>query len=1208
MERNTVDIIGGKESGERVFEAQIVFPDGNRFDVTVSDPFLQEGEIEPHQEERLRWYFEEFLNEAFSSGEKSNRAAQSIFYYGESLFNQLFVDPQALAQWRGLAMALEPPGVRVISRDAPFHALHWEALKDPLEKKSYCLMDMEIIRSSGKPTNTRPIKQSSSLNLLMVAARPGGKEDIEYRTITRPVVETLEENRMPVCVHLLRPPTLAELKDHLRSRKGFYHIVHFDVHGAVLPGKKKGETRAFILLHHPEGGADPVPAEEIAGLLREAHVPVCFLNACQSSAPTVSLTQNRESGERPFVLDASLAMALLEHDVRLVLGMGWSLTVSAARLMMPVLYGALTGGGKPGTALNRARRALGENNQRHIGGGQAIELHDWLLPIVWGKGDFSLALELKPRAFDEVEADLEQKERREQLEKEMKTSGDYGFLGRDVDILTLEGKLLEPAKGANILLIRGMGGTGKSTLLGHMALWWLKTGWLDFVFYFPYDRKPYGAEEILNTVAEAIMPRDQYGAFLARADTGKKAFLLADFLKHGQDTPRVLLMLDNMESITGAEQAVGQRLDKDEQKRLALVIKRLMQSSIKILLGSRAPEEWLGKETFKDRVYPLEGLDQASRYTLARAILEKEGIAVTDWPGFQRLMEVLAGYPLAMEIILPNLARQEPQEMVKLLTGAGVDLKGGEISEAIFKCIHISFSLLTEKAQSALSAFSPFTGFLNARNLEYYLKLLHGHGGFTGLTLADLEEVLAQAQTQGLMQEKFFEGCYVLQPVLPFFLGHRAAQPGLLSEAERQALDRAFCDYMTELAKEYNGLMESKAAEEKQAGLLLFKMERENLEKALSRVLEEQGDFHPLYNVFGYYYHLNPAYREAINWMEGLVGKLDGYAVKEKDFLGNYALVVTNLGTQYFSIRAYDRAGEHYEKSLSLFLQAGKRQNTATVYHQLGYVAFEQRDFQAATGHYNEALKICKEYKDRYSQARTYHQLGMVAEEQWDFQAATGHYNEALKIFKEFNDRYSQASTYHQLGYVAQEQRDFQAATGHYNEALKIWKDFNDRYSQAVTYHQLGMVAEDRRDFQAATGHYNEALKICKEFEDRYSQARTYHQLGIVAQEQRDFQAAIGHYNEALKIKKEYNDRYSQARTYVQLGRVAKEENDFTRALNHFAVALEIFNEFKDEYSLKVVINNLKNLFQAWDAGEARQAVEELDVAEETKKILIDNC
>jgi tetratricopeptide (TPR) repeat protein len=705
-------------------------------------------------------------------------------------------------------------------------------------------------------------------------------------------------------------------------------------------------------------------------------------------------------------------------------------------------------------ALDSGRVKMFEDRTRSVGGTNTLDLEDWLLPVTWGKGDFRIQLK-KPGVEDRI-AENQRKEVWMAEIAGMKTSGTYGFMGRDVDILQVETHLQRD----KILLIRGMGGTGKTTLLGHMALWWWKTGWIHHAFYFGYDQKPFRAEEILNRIAETVMPREEFGQFLVMPSLEMKADELAGFLKESKTTPAVLLVLDNLESITGAEKAVGSRLAPADQQDLVMVLRRLLDSSIKILLGSRADEAWLGKETFKGNIYQLEGLDKSSRFSLAREILKKNQIEAGDWQEFGRLLEILAGYPLAMEIILPNLALRTAKELRELLSGEGVDLQGGQISEEIFKCIDISFSLLTDRARGALPTFAPFTSFLNTVALGKYLEALHSEGIFQDTTLADLEEALAQAEKQGLVKEEVPK-CYALQPVFPFFLWQQ-----VMKEDEEKgrsgagALEKAFCRYMTTLAQSYFRLMQSKESGQRQAGQDLFRQDRENLHKALNRVLAAQGDFYDLYNVCGYYYHESPNYSEAIAWMEEVAGKLDGYAEanREGEFLVNYAAVLGNLGSQYSNIKDYCHAKDKHRQALELYEKAGRRQEMAVGYHQLGRVAEEERDFAEAKRCYREALKIFQEFNDRYTQTRVYHQLGRVAHEERDFAEAKRCYREEMKICQEFNDRYGQASTYHQLGMVAQEERDFAEALRDYALALEIWLEYHDEYHAKIAIGNLGIL------------------------------------------------------------------------------------------------------------------------------------------------------
>jgi tetratricopeptide (TPR) repeat protein len=265
---------------------------------------------------------------------------------------------------------------------------------------------------------------------------------------------------------------------------------------------------------------------------------------------------------------------------------------------------------------------------------------------------------------------------------------------------------------------------------------------------------------------------------------------------------------------------------------------------------------------------------------------------------------------------------------------------------------------------------------------------------------------------------------------------------------------------MTTLAQLYDALMESKESGQRQMGQYLFRQDRENLHKALNRVLAAQGDFYDLYMVFVYYYHQSTLYREAIAWMEEVAGKLDGYAEAKRDaeFLGKYASVLGNLGSQYLHIKDYWHAKEKHRQALELLEKAGRRQEMAAVYHQLGVVAQEERDFAEAKRCYREALKICQEFNDRYGQASTYHQLGRVAEEERDFAEAKRCYREALKLKQEFNDRYGQASTYGQLGLLAQSEKDFQEAFRCLSLALEIFFQYHDEYYIKSTIENLGIL------------------------------------------------------------------------------------------------------------------------------------------------------
>src|SRR5712691_6661843 len=287
--------------------ATLSFQNGPKYAVSISNPFSQE------QEENLEWYFEEHLRFPFTEKVRARKAAESIPSYGETLFNQVFADRQAFRAY-GKCIEAGLPTVQIEIAGSPaFHSLHWEALKDP-DLPMPLSLQSTIVRKNLQPSTLEAIPRSSpTINVLVVAARPSGRYDMGYRTISRPLVELLRQTNLPVQIELLRPGTYEALDHHLRKTSaskeqgvGYYQVIHFDVHGALLSYQEfqRGQNanryiyqerygrpdlasyegeKAFLFFEDPKDKqADPVEASELAALLIAHQVPIAILNACQS--------------------------------------------------------------------------------------------------------------------------------------------------------------------------------------------------------------------------------------------------------------------------------------------------------------------------------------------------------------------------------------------------------------------------------------------------------------------------------------------------------------------------------------------------------------------------------------------------------------------------------------------------------------------------------------------------------------------------------------------------------------------------------------------------------------------------------------------------------------------------------------------------------------------------------------------------------------
>ncbi len=905
------------------------------------------------------------------------------------------------------------------------------------------------------------VRSSPTINLLIVTARPSGARDVGYRTISRPLVEALRQTSIPIQVEILRPGTYKALENHLsnitaKHGEGYYHVIHFDVHGAVLtyqqfqhiqkepPGNPMKYQRyarteiqsyegvkAFLSFEadntEQENKSDLVEASELANLLVKHHVPITILNACQSG---------KQIGER----ETSLGSHLIQAGLQLVLAMGYSVTVSAAELLMSTLYQHLFAGDDLAVAIRHARTELYNNKERRAYFDQKIDLEDWLLPVVYQNQPVTL----QPREFtlEERAAWFEHK-----AEEKRYTPPDpqYGFVGRDIDILQIEKRLLTKR---NILLVRGMGGAGKTTLLRHLAAWWHTTGFVQRVFYFGYDEKAWTLQQIMTSIAQQLYGPKYYIDFQPLSLAAQQAMLSQDLRgKHH------LLILDNLESITGAHLAIQHTLPPDEQSALRSFLTDLAKGHTFVLLGSRSGEEWLSKGTFDDNIYELPGLDPEAATTLADRILERNNATkYRQDEDLRKLIKVLDGFPLALEVVLANLAHQTPTEVLAALQAGDVSIDpksdSQDKTESILRCIDYSHSNLSPEAQQLLLCLAPFTSVIDTGTLDNYTSHLRQQPVLATLQFERWQDVLLEAVNWGLLSpDSDIPRFLRLQPILPYFLRNRLYAPE--QQEMRSAVETAFREHYDQIGSQLYNLLNSKEPQERQIGQILTSLEYENLVTALHLALAAQVSIQNPYFALSRYLDAAQDQNRGLQLGQSVLNSLETYPIdKLEGQLGfDFANAVGDVANRQLELKRYEEAEISYQKILNLLNQLEYldkkecgRLKSGT-FHQLGIVVQEQRQWEQAEQYYQQALQIKIEYNDRYAQASTYGQLGILEQQRKQWSKASDYLLSALEIFVAFEDD-------HYIG-------------GTVSNLARLWKASGDANLPAAVATTLGASVEE---------------------------------------------------------------------------------------------------------------------------------------------------
>ncbi|HEX8266577.1 MAG TPA: CHAT domain-containing protein, partial [Pyrinomonadaceae bacterium] len=994
------------QPAEDSFAVKLKFDDADEFEgLTIQNPFTAQNEA------KLEWHFESYVSFPYLKEVEPHEAQGIIKQAGENLFQQLFGQRQIYSRYQQILNNGLNSLVIEISGSPEFHSLHWEALKDPNLPTAFAL-DVPILRKDLKPQPLPAVsRETSTINLLIVTSRPQGRRDVSYRTISRPLVELIRNSQLPVKIDILRPGTYEALSKHLDNAtaehgKGFYHVVHFDVHGALLTyeqfEKIEGEKiasnltyqiprygrpeinsyegkDAFLFFddyHEPEKRdddgfrVDAVRADELSNLLLTHGIPIVILNACQSA---MELGEQERESDLPVAEETSLASRLMRAGAQMVLAMSYSVTVTAAEILMRSFYQEIFRGKSLNRAIQIGRKELANRKQRRAAWNYQVLLEDWLLPVVYQKQNVELkTARLTPQ--EEEQLNLAQQEISQMPEVE------YGFYGRDIDILNIERRVLLEN---NILLIRGMGGAGKTTLLKHLSWWWRATNFVQKIFYFGYDEKAYTRQEIMFAIAEKLYNKYEFAQFQPMDEQAQQQ-KLAKKLR----TERHLLILDNLESIQGGYFAVKNTLSAEEQAKLKAFLAELrgavdpFQEQTIVLLGSRSAEEWLADAAFKKNIYDLGGLDAESTTQFAEEILRQNEVShYRNEEDFKKLLKLLAGFPLPMKVVLENLKRQTPSEILAALQAGDVNFRTGTAEEKtkdILKCIEYSHSNIAPEKQELLLCLTPFTSVVNRDYFHYYIDELKKHEILAHLKHELWDEVFAESIQRGLMSHKEEQSFVHLQPILPYFLKieRQKSDRGEFNEAVKTAF-RVHYDSMSNLILR---LMNSNDADEKMLGQTLINLEFENIDACLENCLETQESIYNPFNSLSAYYDIIQNHQAGLDLGTKILRRMESYSteIMAGEIGLEFINVLNNIAMRQFMLKKFDVAEDSCKEILKIYSNnqtleySKKRQEIGAIYHNLGSIAQQQQQWHKADFYYEEALEIYIEFNNRHLQAKLF--------------------------------------------------------------------------------------------------------------------------------------------------------------------------------------------------------------------------------------------
>jgi tetratricopeptide (TPR) repeat protein len=490
--------------------------------------------------ERIRWYLEDYAEfPADPAPVIAREAERRLAQAGAELFRQVFGGEDAAGIWERARDRLGEVRVEVDADPGAGPGLAWELLRDPGRDAPVALGAGAFVRThlraAGHPSLPEP--SGDRLRVLLVICRPGGREDVPFRSVASRLIRGGAEQMPGLDLDVLRPATFARLSQVLHAAHAAerpYHVVHFDGHGTWLDladlgiepdgagnatglassdsvglsslmygisvaGPVRPGQHGYLLFEDPRSAGNQQLADgpALGRLLAATGVPVLVLNACRSAyaealdrPSDTSEAETDGTGSAPPDVSGgaagdvhariraygSLAAEIADAGVPGVIAMRYNVYVVTAAQFVADLYAHLLAGRPLGQAAAAARRALAADPVRQIGP-VPVALQDWAVPVVYEAAPLVL---LRPpdRAAPVIKlipADSEAGDGAGPSTGGMPRPPDAGFFGRDETLLTLD----RAFDAQPVVLLHAFAGAGKSSTAAEFARWYQSTGGLD---------------------------------------------------------------------------------------------------------------------------------------------------------------------------------------------------------------------------------------------------------------------------------------------------------------------------------------------------------------------------------------------------------------------------------------------------------------------------------------------------------------------------------------------------------------------------------------------------------------------------------------------------------------------------------------------------------------------------------------------------------
>jgi len=216
----------------------------------------------------------------------------------------------------------------------------------------------------------------------------------------------------------------------------------------------------------------------------------------------------------------------------------------------------------------------------------------------------------------------------------------------------------------------------------------------------------------------------------------------------------------------------------------------------------------------------------------------------------------------------------------------------------------------------------------------------------------------------------------------------------------------------------------------------------------------------------------------------------------------------------------------------------------AEIVYEQGRFNYYGVQWEEALKSYKEALATFQEMGDYSGQAKVLQAMGDVQRVLAKQDDALVSYENARASFQYAGDLFGEAKCCHAMGDVRRLRNDLDLALLCYQQALDLFRRIGNQPEQAKVLEAVGDVQHLRNQPDAALQSYEQALVLYQEEKDRLKRAKVLKAIGDVQRLQQDKDAALESYAQALALFGELKEPTEEANVRRAMEEVQQPQNE----------------------------------------------------------------